>query len=435
MQSLTVHFLFNLSLCIVLLFFCVTWAESVGKPYKGTAIFYFIVSLILCSIFSYPLEEGIVLDLRIVPFLIGGLYLGLSPILGLLIVIIRGFHGIDIGFWIAVVFYGLFSFLIWFISPWFLKLPSRCRILFTVGVTLLVSMLLLIGLEVLASPQHSLDIWFAYLFVPPLGVAMISYIIEVMEKNKYLRQRLVKSQKLEAVEQMGAAISHEIRNPLTSAIGFAQLLQDASLEKDKRTQYLSILKEELDSAERVIQDYLTFSKPFIELVEELDIHKELSHVINLLQPLANQHSVKVLTNFSSNGLVEGDRQKFHQCFINVIKNAIESMPNGGELKVDTLTSSTGIVIQIKDSGEGMTKEQLARLGEPYYSTKGAKGTGLGVMVVYSIVRAMNGIIEVKSEVGRGTTFLFTFQQYEPHTIGKEYSTELNFLESGKPVVE
>jgi len=404
------------------------WSESVDRRfYKGTAVFYFIASLVLCYIFSYQFNDGMVLDLRIVPFLIGGLYLGLSPILGLLIIIIRGFHGIDIGFWIAVAFYSLFSYLIWRISPWFVKLPSKCRILFTVGVTLLVSLLILIGLEVLASPQHSLDIWFAYLFVPPLGVAMISYIIEVIEKNKYLRQRLVKSEKLEAVEQMGAAISHEIRNPLTSAIGFAQLLQDSTLEKDKRTQYLAILKGELESAERVIQDYLTFSKPLIETVEALDTHKELNHVIKLLQPLANQQSVKVITNFSTNGLIEGDRQKFHQCFINIIKNAIESMPHGGELNIDTLMRSSNIVIQIKDTGEGMTKEQLTRLGEPYYSTKGAKGTGLGVMVVYSLVRAMKGTIEVKSEVGRGTIFQFSFQQYKTQLPIQQ--SDLNLLDS------
>lgn len=408
------------------------WSESVDRRfYKGTAVFYFIASLVLCYIFSYQFNDGMVLDLRIVPFLIGGLYLGLSPILGILLIIIRGLHGIDIGFWIAVAFYSLFSYLIWRISPWFLKLPARCRILFMVGTTLLVSLLILIGLEVLAPPQHSLDIWFAYLFVPPLGVAMISYIIEVIEKNKYLRQRLVKSEKLEAVEQMGAAISHEIRNPLTSAIGFAQLLQDSTLETEKRTQYLAILKGELESAERVIQDYLTFSKPLIETMEEIDILKELNHVINLLQPLANQHSVKVITNLSANGLIEGDRQKFHQCFINVIKNAIESMPNGGELKISTDMRLPNVMIRIKDTGEGMTQEQLARLGEPYYSTKGTKGTGLGVMVVYSIVRAMKGTIEVRSLVGKGTSFQFSFKAHKSHIP----ENELNLIDSQITYVE
>jgi two-component system sporulation sensor kinase B len=388
------------------------WAEKSGNKrlYKGTAVMYFIISLVLCYIFSYRLNDGMVLDLRIVPFMIGGLYLRLSPILGLLIIILRGFHGIDIGFFIAVAFYGLFSLLIWRISPWFLKRTSKDRIFFAVSVTLMVSLAILVALQILASPNdHPLDLWFAYLFVPPLGVAMISYIMEVIEKNTLLQQRLVKSEKLEAVEQMGAAISHEIRNPLTSAIGFVQLLQDDSLDSEKRKQYLSILKGELESAERVIQDYLTFSKPFIESVEELDIHEELNHVLKLMQPIANRHSVKISTRFSSNGLIEGDKQKFHQCFINVIKNAIESMSNGGDLFIETLSTRTTISIRIQDTGEGMTKEQLDRLGEPYYSTRGASGTGLGVMVVYSIVRAMKGTIEVQSEVGKGTVFQFSFE--------------------------
>lgn len=414
MESLTGHFLFNLSLLIVLLFFCYIWSESVGKRfYKGTAVFYFIISLILCYIFSYELNDGMVLDLRIIPFIIGGLYFGLSPILGLMVIVFRALHGIDIGFWIAVIFYGFFSFFIWRISPWFLKMKSRYRLLFIIGVTLLISLLISIGIEVLASPQESLDIWLAYLFVPPLGVAMISYIMEGIEKNSYLRQRLVKAEKLEAVEQMGAAISHEIRNPLTSAMGFAQLLRDPSLNHDKRKEYLSILQGELESAEKVIQDYLTFSKPLIETVDEIDIQDELKRIIFLMEPLANKQSVKITSFFSSKGFIKGDRQKFHQCFINVIKNAIESMPNGGELKISTHISLTNILIRIKDTGEGMTKEQLARLGEPYYSTKGSKGTGLGVMVVYSIVRAMKGTIEVRSEVGRGTSFQFSFKAYTP----------------------
>ena len=224
---------------------------------------------------------------------------------------------------------------------------------------------------------------------------------------------------------MGAAISHEIRNPLTSAIGFAQLLQDPSLEQKKRTEYLSILQEELASAEKVIQDYLTFSKPLIEKVEELDVQAELKRVINLLEPLANQQSVKITFHFAANAVIKGDRQKFHQCFVNVLKNAIESMPTGGELKISTVMRLAEISIRIKDTGEGMTKEQLARLGEPYYSTKGAKGTGLGVMVVYSIVRAMKGTIEVRSEVGRGTTFQFSFKEYKPNI--QEFNNEPSIL--------
>lgn len=123
--------------------------------------------------------------------------------------------------------------------------------------------------------------------------------------------------------------------------------------------------------------------------------------------MARRNSVKIVSIFSPGEEIEGDKQKFHQCFVNIIKNAIESMPKGGILTVETKRTTT-VSILIKDTGSGMTLEQMTRLGEPYYSTKGSKGTGLGIMVVYSIVRAMNGTIHVESEIGKGTTFKITF---------------------------
>ncbi|MBW9235380.1 hypothetical protein JQK62_24900, partial [Leptospira santarosai] len=89
--------------------------------------------------------------------------------------------------------------------------------------------------------------------------------------------------------------------------------------------YLAILKEELQSAENVIQDYLTFSKPTIECVEIFQVEEELNQILKLLQPSANWNSVKVESDYNSLNYIQGDCQKFHQCFVNVIKNAIESM--------------------------------------------------------------------------------------------------------------
>lgn len=261
-------------------------------------------------------------------------------------------------------------------------------------------------------PQNRFDAWFAYLIIPPLGVFMITYVFEFAKRNLDIRENLVRAEKLEAVEQMGAAISHEIRNPLTAAIGFVQLLQEQRLPPRKRVEYLSIVKAELESAEQVIQNYLTFSKPSLDKIEEINVKKELMQVLNILKPTANQNSVEINAHFSLLGSIKGDRQKFHQCFLNVIKNSIEAMPRGGQLYIETHYSSSQITIEIKDTGVGMTPEQLQRLGEPYYSTKGSKGTGLGMMVVFSIVRAMDGNVRVKSEVDKGTVFSFTFPNYK-----------------------
>ncbi|MFK9095093.1 ATP-binding protein [Bacillus salipaludis] len=270
-------------------------------------------------------------------------------------------------------------------------------------------MLTVFGMSFTTSHSSLFDAWFAYLVIPSLGIGIISYGIEFVRKNNEMQQQLIKAEKLKAVEQMGAAISHEIRNPLTAASGFVQLLQDDYLSRQKRKEYLSIVKEELLSAERVIQDYLTFAKPSLETFEELNVKNELRQIINILQPLANQNSVEIITDFSIIGFIKGDGQKFRQCFVNVLKNAIESMPAGGYLTISTEFSQSCVTIKVTDTGVGMTSEQLERLGEPFYSTKGKKGTGLGMMVVYSIIRAMDGSIWVESEVGKGTTFLFEFQ--------------------------
>lgn len=339
---------------------------------------------------------------------IGGLYLGIAPILVTAMVILRSFFGINLGFYQTIVLYLPAALVFWRFHPWFWKQPPVRRILISVLFGIILSILTVSGMELTNSKTYWLDAWFAYLVIPPLGIGFISYMIEFVRRSFEMRQQLIKTEKLKAVEQMGAAISHEIRNPLTAASGFVQLLQDDYLPRHKRKEYLALVKDELNSAERVIQDYLTFAKPSLESLEELNVKTELKQIINILQPLANQNSVEILTDFSVIGFIKGDQQKFRQCFVNVLKNAVESMPTGGSLSIITEFNQDNVSILVKDTGVGMTKDQLDRLGEPFYSTKGKKGTGLGMMVVYSIVRAMKGTIWVESEVGIGTTFLFEF---------------------------
>lgn len=142
----------------------------------------------------------------------------------------------------------------------------------------------------------------------------------------------------------------------------------------------------------------------------------------MLIPLAQNRSVEIITDFTEESIVMGDSQKFHQSLVNIMKNGIESMSSGGTLTVGTEATPSNVVITIKDTGSGMTDEQLNRLGEPYYSTKGNQGTGLGILVVFSVIRAMNGNIHVESEVGVGTTFELNFRSslaYIPPVMEQE----------------
>ncbi|MEH7072543.1 HAMP domain-containing sensor histidine kinase [Neobacillus drentensis] len=368
----------------------------------------FIAMLWLCIQFSYNPVPNARYDLRIIPLVLGALYIGIGPILIAATLFIRGLYGFDFGFLLTCILYVPLAVIFWRLYPWFLKQVPARRIFVTICMGIVLGVLTVIGMGFANPDAYWLDAWIAFLIIPSLGVGIISYGIEFVHRNNEMQQQLIKAEKLKAVEQMGAAISHEIRNPLTAASGFVQLLQDDYLSRQKRKEYLMIVKDELLSAERVIQDYLTFAKPSLNAFEELNVKSELRQIINILLPLANQNSVEIITDFSVIGFIKGDGQKFRQCFVNVIKNAIESMPNGGYLTITTEFSKNYVTISVKDTGIGMTMEQLERLGEPFYSTKGKNGTGLGMMVVYSIARAMDGSIWAESEVGIGTTFYFKF---------------------------
>lgn len=409
-MDITIHFFFNLSLIMIILFFALVWSgkKKNFSMSKRSSLFWCTILLWSCFQFSYHPLPFISMDLRELPVLIGGLYLGIGPLLALIVILIRGLYGIDSGFYASIVLYLPLAILLWKVYPWFWnQRPSR-RVVFSISLSIGISLLTLAGLETMNLNVNRIDAYFAYLVVPPLGIAIISVTSEFVIKNYHLQNELIKSGKVEVVEQMGAAISHEIRNPLTAAKGFVQLLLEDPQLFGKHSEYLSIVSQELDIAEQVIKDYLTFSKPSLEKVEQINVHKELIHIVKVLKPTANRYSVVMETNFQTNGYIIGDRQKFHQCFLNVIKNGIESMPQGGQLTIKTEDHQKHFTIIIEDCGVGMTKEQLDRLGEPYYSTKGSSGTGLGMMVVYSIVKAMNGIIRVQSEIGVGTMFRFSF---------------------------
>jgi two-component system, sporulation sensor kinase B len=413
-MEITKHFLYNFALLIFFLFFCLLLFEKSRKSSISKIHLLIVFALLLwtCIQFSYDPVADARFDIRIIPYVIGSVYLGIAPFLSGFIVIVRGFYGIDTGFYLTLLLYAPLAFILWRIYPWIIIQNSKRRIVFSVGMGMILGILTFSGMELIEYPNLWFDAFFAFLVIPPLGIGIIAYSIEFIKRNIEMKHHLIKTEKLHAVEQMGAAISHEIRNPLTAAMGFVQLLQGGYVTKKQQSQYLSIVMEELKAAERVIQDYLTFAKPSLVKIEEINVKKELQHVINILQPTANQNSVEISTDFSAVGFIQGDRQRFRQAFINVIKNAIESMPTGGYLKIGTDFSEYHITIQVKDAGVGMSKEQLERLGEPYYSTKGSKGTGLGMMVVYSIVRAMNGVIRVESKVGVGTTFQSRFPSYK-----------------------
>lgn len=139
----------------------------------------------------------------------------------------------------------------------------------------------------------------------------------------------------------------------------------------------------------------------------MDVKQELYKAINIITPLANMNCIEVETRIET-FYIYGDSQLFQQCLLNITKNCIEAMQESGKLSIETWEKNWQLIITIADTGKGMTPDQLSRLGEPYFTTKGREGTGLGMMAVLQIVEMMNGELKVTSKVNEGTNFYLSF---------------------------
>lgn len=227
-------------------------------------------------------------------------------------------------------------------------------------------------------------------------------LVEYSRKLEKFNNDLQRSEKMEIISELAASVAHEVRNPLQVTRGFLQILGERSDQKEK--EYLHMAVAELDRATHIITDFLTFAKPGIETVERFDVSEELRHVTGILSPLANLQGGVIELNLQSGLCVIGSSAKFKQAFINIIKNSIEALQDNGLITVTTSKAGNQIIISVRDNGEGMNRSELARLGEPYYSNK-TKGTGLGLMVTFRIIEAMEGITEFQSEKGKGTEII------------------------------
>ena len=239
-------------------------------------------------------------------------------------------------------------------------------------------------------------------------IILTALLIEHLQKQEYLFNSLMRHEKMETVSHFAAAVSHELRNPLQSVKGFVQLLQEYEYPRAKQLEFQQTILEELKAAEDLIDDYLIYAKPLYGEMKRIEVEPELSHVIKIMTPYANARNVEFFVQGTDGASsILGDSQKLHQALVNIIRNGIEAMPDGGKLQVELETSAHTVCVHIQDEGMGMTKQQLKRLGEPYFSNK-SKGTGLGLMVTYSILNQMGGEITVESEVSKGTKFTLEF---------------------------
>lgn len=212
-------------------------------------------------------------------------------------------------------------------------------------------------------------------------------------------------EKLEMISELAASVAHEVRNPLQVTRGFLQLMGSKAEIKDRN--YLNLALEELDRASAIITDFLTFAKPEANESGMLYVEEELKHIEGIMLPMANMRGALITLDIREQLCIEGNSSKFKQAFLNLVKNSIEALTEAGEIHIWAYSKDNSVYIHIRDNGMGMTKEELKRLGEPYYSKKKA-GTGLGLVVTFRIVEMMRGSLKFKSEYGHGTECIIQF---------------------------
>ncbi|MGM0777780.1 MAG: ATP-binding protein [Bacillota bacterium] len=229
--------------------------------------------------------------------------------------------------------------------------------------------------------------------------AVLSIGTDISDKKKEQEQLLQKSEKLALLGQMAAGIAHEIRNPLTSIKGFVQLFKSSS----QKEEYFDIVLSELDRINGIVGEFLVLAKPTADIFEKQDLTKLISEVILLsnTQSILNNVEIKVENNLHS-PMIHCEKNQLKQVFLNIIKNAIEAMPDGGQLTIKVMKKTGNTIsVQFIDQGVGISEDRIPSLGEPFYTTK-EKGTGLGLMICYKIIENHNGRLTIESKVGEGT---------------------------------
>ncbi|TXK79333.1 ATP-binding protein [Paenibacillus sp. N3.4] len=242
-----------------------------------------------------------------------------------------------------------------------------------------------------------------FCLVHMLSMWLLTFLIERIRENMIMRQEVQRSEKLNVLSELAASVAHEIRNPMTVARGFMQILSQSEVSEEKKRIYTTMVIEEIDRAQNIISDYLSFAKPQAEKLEQLDVSSLSQRLSNLLNPYASLRGIEISIHMEPSLFIKANNEKMIQCLVNLTKNGIEAMHGGGILEISGYKQRSKIILQIKDNGIGMTAEQIDRLGTPFYSTK-EKGTGLGMMVSYRIIKNFGGDIEVTSHPDKGTCF-------------------------------
>jgi two-component system sensor histidine kinase HydH len=229
------------------------------------------------------------------------------------------------------------------------------------------------------------------------------------EQQRDLEAQLHQSERLAALGEMTAGVAHEIRNPLGIISSTAELLQERLARYEPQTRLAQIIVDESNRLNEKVTEFLDFARPRIPNLRPCDLEAVINRSLELMEPEIGRLGITVTRRYQRGGrAMAADQDLLHQAFLNILLNAIQAMPQGGQLTVSTKPGphGQGGEIQFMDSGEGIDPEDLKKIFNPFFTTK-EKGSGLGLPIVKSIIEAHCGALKIHSTAGEGTTVAIT----------------------------
>lgn len=248
-------------------------------------------------------------------------------------------------------------------------------------------------------------------FVNNSGQNLIHAIARDVSEQHALTDKMVQADKLVLLGQLSAGVAHEIRNPLAAVNLNLQVLKRKFDESDPLFNYVNTAMQGVERITRIVEVTLNFSRPTIPDVKELNINSIVQTSMELTKTSIKRKDIKVDINFDDNlPLVSADAKQMQQVFINLITNAADAIKEKGTISINSYLEKSGkynegefVVVEVKDTGIGMSPDEMKKIFNPFFTRK-AEGTGLGLPITQRILHQHNGIIDVESQEGKGTSF-------------------------------
>jgi len=231
-------------------------------------------------------------------------------------------------------------------------------------------------------------------------------IIEDGTERVGLEEQLRHADKMVSIGLLAAGVAHEVNTPLAGISSYAQMLRGQLEAGDARVALLEKIEKQSFRAAKIIGSLLNFSRSAPLELAEVDVNRVILDVLSLAEHQLLSARVKLRKELApSLPAVLGNAGRLQQVFFNLIQNARDAMPNGGWLTIATRNEGDSVVAEVRDTGDGIQREDLQRIYDPFFTTKGVgRGTGLGLSVAYGIVQDHRGAITAESTPGRGASF-------------------------------